>query len=55
LHRGLLKEIDFDGDDAGKEGLKVVGGHFFEGVETGEGKAAFCTWGRSVSMASAKP
>ena len=39
LHGGPLKEIDFDRDDAGKEGLKVVGGHFFEGVETGKGKA----------------
>ena len=27
-----------DGDDAGEEGGEVVGGHFFEGVESGEGE-----------------
>lgn len=38
-----IEEAQTDWDDAGEEGAEVVFGHFFEGVESGEGKGNFGT------------
>lgn len=38
-----IEEAQTDRDDAGEEGVEVVFGHFFEGVEPGEGKGDFGT------------
>jgi hypothetical protein len=32
-----------DGDDAGEEGLEVIGSHLFQGVQTCEGEGDFGT------------